>query len=85
MKLVTRAALKRMTWLLGILAVLLLGAWWVMLRMPGESYTGEPPPEEADLVAQLKRDVQHLCSDIGERNVFLPAKLEAARDWIEGE
>ena len=85
MKIITRNALKRMAWLLGIFGLLLFGAWWVMLRMPGKSYSGEPPPERTELIAELKRDIEKLCGDIGERNVYRPRSLDAARDWIEGE
>jgi len=85
MKIITRRALKRMAWLLGIVCLLLFGAWWVMLRMPGKSYSGDPPPERTELIAELKRDVEKLCGDIGERNIYRPKALDAARDWIEGE
>lgn len=35
--------------------------------------------------ATLRRHVQALAGDIGERNVFRPRALQAARDFIEGE
>lgn len=37
------------------------------------------------LVQQLKRHVQTLAGDIGERNVYRPAALEAAARYIESE
>jgi Zn-dependent M28 family amino/carboxypeptidase len=36
-----------------------------------------------DLAARLRRHVEMLASTIGERNVFLPERLAAARDYIE--
>jgi Zn-dependent M28 family amino/carboxypeptidase len=37
------------------------------------------------LSAQLRKDVVELAEVIGERNVWLPEKLAAAREFIEGE
>ena len=36
-----------------------------------------------DLAARLRGHVEMLASTIGERNVFLPERLAAARDYIE--
>jgi len=38
-----------------------------------------------DLVEELHRSVTHLAVDIGERNCYRPAKLEAAAEWIAAE
>jgi len=37
------------------------------------------------LAHRLQADVQHLAGDIGERNLYHPAKLQAAASWIETE
>jgi len=86
-KLASRAALKRMTWLFVFLLVVLTGVWWFLIRMPGTSYArGEsPPPAPPTLVEELRRDLQHLAGTIGERNVFTPKALADAADWIEAE
>jgi Zn-dependent M28 family amino/carboxypeptidase len=57
-----------------------------MIRMPSRSFRGPLPPltqEQAALRDALRRDVTTLGGDIGERNVFLPAKLAAAAQFIE--
>jgi Zn-dependent M28 family amino/carboxypeptidase len=57
-----------------------------MLKMPGKSYKGLLPPLTAEQIVlrdQLRRDVEALASDIGERNIFQPKKLAAAADFIE--
>lgn len=80
--------------LLRLLAALLIlvGASYLllaaMLKMPGKSYRGPlAPPSAAEirLSETLRRHVEKLAGEIGERNVFLPAKLEEAARWIEGE
>jgi hypothetical protein len=69
-------------------AAAMLLAWWVMIRMPGKSYRGDPPPlddELAKLRSELRRHVEKLAGDIGERNLqHYPELLEAA-DYIEAE
>ena len=70
--------------LLAIAAITL--AWWGMIRMPGRSFRGAPPPltaEELKLRAELMADVQKLGGEIGERNVKYYAELQAAADFIE--
>jgi len=50
-----------------------------------KSFRGPLPPltqEQIALRDALRRDVTMLGGDIGERNVFLPAKLAAAADFI---
>lgn len=57
-----------------------------MIRMPLASYRGPLPPltpEQAALSRALRQDVRVLAHDIGERNVFVPARLEAAANYIE--
>ena len=83
---ITRAAVRR----LGVLGILLVGLGvWVcvdMIRMPGKSFRGDLPPlddAQAALAEALKRDVEVLAGEIGERNVYVHAGLEAAARHIE--
>ena len=57
-----------------------------MIKMPGKSYDGPLPPlteEETALRDALRKDVETLASEIGERNVFRYPRLAAAADFIE--
>lgn len=72
------------------LFVLVIGiAWWIMIRMPGTSYQGELPTADESLKLlgdELRREVQHLAVDIGERNVRnRPRELAQAADYIEAQ
>jgi len=72
------------------LLVLALGAmWWLMIRMPGETYRGELPAPDDALIAiagELRRDIGRLATEIGERNVSHRARqLAQAADYIEAE
>lgn len=85
MRLVTRAACKR----LAALAAVLLGAgllgWGFMIRMPLQSFRGPLPPlspEQTALRDGLRRDVTKLAAEIGERNVFQPDQLRAAAEFV---
>ena len=58
------------------------------LRMPGRSYRGVMPPLtdwEATLRDWIRRDVEALAIEIGERNLFQYQGLEAAASFVEGE
>ena len=86
MRLITRAALQR----LAVLALILggLGCWacWTMIRMPLRSYRGPLPPlspTQSAVRDALRRDVEKLAGEIGERNVLTPRKLRAAAEWLE--
>ncbi len=62
------------------------GALSWMTTMPGHSPTGELPPlseQERDLERRLEGHVRALAGDIGERNVFRPAPLDAAAVYLE--
>src|SRR5262245_31072755 len=86
MRLLTRAAIKRIAVLFVVLAALVCWAWSAMIRMPLRSHRGPLPPftaEQGALRDALRRDVQKLAGDIGERNVYLAAKLRAAADYVE--
>lgn len=59
-----------------------------MVNMPGESLRGPLPElttDEASLIAVLRRDVDHLCGEIGDRNVVAYEGLCEAADFIEAE
>jgi len=53
--------------------------------MPGKNISRAAPlsPEDIDLRAELKSDVQRLACEIGERNIWHYAQLNAAADFIE--
>jgi hypothetical protein len=86
-------------WVLRILGVLfglflLLGmvivmAWWNMVRMPGTSFQGTLPAADdalRSLAAELRQDLVRLATEIGERNIEKhPQSLTQAAEWIEGE
>jgi len=57
-----------------------------MLKMPGKSYTGRLPPltsAQASLREELRRDVEKLAGQIGERNIWHYQNLTAAADFLE--
>jgi hypothetical protein len=57
-----------------------------MLSLPGKSHSGPLPPatdSERALALELRRDVEKLAGEIGERNVRHPRELAAAADFIE--
>lgn len=57
-----------------------------MVAMPGASFSGPPPPLDAEgrvLEARLAAHVQVLAERIGERNVpASPERLEAAAQYV---
>jgi hypothetical protein len=56
------------------------------VHMPGQSFSGPLPPltpEQTDLAASLRRDVDTLATKIGERNVDHPALLARAADFLD--
>ena len=56
------------------------------LHMPGRSFRGPAPPAEAQLVAELRRDVYALAGTIGERNALTaPEPYADAAAYIEKE
>jgi Zn-dependent M28 family amino/carboxypeptidase len=88
MRLITRRALFRLGLLALTLALILLGGYLSMIRMPGQSWTGPLPPlgeEEAALRDRLRVHVVKLAGQIGERTAFLPERLSRAAAWIEGQ
>lgn len=86
MKLITRAGVRRLRNLLGLVIAAGAVCYVVMIRMPGKSFRGPLPPAtetQITLTDQLRRDLDILAGDIGERNVYLPDKLAQAAAFIE--
>jgi hypothetical protein len=81
-----KGSARRLLVIFGVFLALLVVGWFQMIRMPGESFTGELPPltaEESALKAELERDLEVLAVQIGERNVWNPTDLARAADFIE--
>ncbi|UCD76407.1 MAG: M28 family peptidase [Phycisphaerales bacterium] len=83
---VTGGALKRLAVLCILLIALGLWAYFTMMRMPGESFTG-PLPEmtirQETLRDELKGHVEMLADKIGPRNVLYSQNLDKAAKYIE--
>ena len=57
-----------------------------MLKMPGKSYTGPLPPltsAQISLRDELRRDVETLAGQIGQRNIWNHQNLTATADFLE--
>jgi len=69
---------------IAVVAVLVL-LWWFGMRMPGKnvSKAGSLSPDEVVLREELRANVQKLAGEIGERNMWHYAQLNAAADFIE--
>jgi hypothetical protein len=77
----TRAAARRLGILGALLALAALGSWSCMILMPGSSFAGPLPAlstPEAELAAELRKDVEILAGRIGLRNHLAMPQLEAA-------
>lgn len=86
--LVTRRALKRLAALLALIIALLIGGYWYMIVLPGQSYRGPLPAltnPQAKLAQHLRDSVEMLAGRIGHRNVFYPENYEAAARWLESQ
>ena len=62
------------------------GCYVIMIPMPGKSYSGPLPPvtaEETQLAEALRRDVEKLAQEIGERNWWRKKEYEEAAVFIE--
>jgi Peptidase family M28 len=70
--------------LIAVVAILAL-FWWFGMRMPGKNISRAAPlsPDEVALREELRADVQKLAGEIGERNMWHYAELNAAADFIE--
>ena len=66
-------------------AAILALLWWFGMRMPGKNISKAAPlsPDEFTLREELRADVQKLAGEIGERNMWHYAQLNAAADFIE--
>ncbi len=86
MKLFTRGARVRLAAFVGLVVVAAVGVWVVMIRMPGASWRGPLPPlsaAEAALRDELRRDIEVLAGEIGERHLLVPQNLARAVAHIE--
>ncbi len=88
-----RTRWKKWLWRGGVLFALafaagLFVAWWMMVRMPGQRFSGElPTASESQLTRaeQLRLDVVHLAERIGTRNINRYPQLTAAANFMENE
>ena len=79
---------RRVTILLSVIAFAAVIIWSVMIRMPGKSFDGTPPPlsaREEQLREELRSHVEKLGGEIGERNLSRYPQLVAAADYIESQ
>src|SRR5439155_20830613 len=62
-----------------------IAGWWFLLKMPGKNIANaaELSPAEIELRDELIADVRTLGGEIGERNMWRYAQLNAAADFIE--
>jgi len=85
-KIITRGAVIRLGILAAAFVLFCLWARVMMIKMPGKSYAGPLPAltkEQTVLRDELKRDVEILAGEIGERNTWRYDKLSAGADFIE--
>ena len=68
-----------------VIAAVLVLLWWLGMRMPGKNISKAGPlsPDEVALREELRANVQKLAGEIGERNMWHYAALNAAADFIE--
>ena len=68
-----------------VVAAVLVLLWWFEMRMPGQNVSKAGPlsPDEVVLREELHANVQKLAGEIGERNMWRYAQLNAAADFIE--
>ena len=68
-----------------VVAAILVLLWWLGMRMPGKNVSKAGPlsPDEVVLREELRANVQKLAVEIGERNMWHYAQLNAAADFIE--
>ena len=82
-----RKALRTSLLLVVIVLAIVVPSWFVMIRMPEQSFRGPLPPlsdAQGRLAAELQSYVETLATDIGPRNVeFRYAQLTAAAEFIE--
>ena len=87
-RIVTRAALKRLKYFVGVLGLALVACYFVMISMPGRSHVG-PLPAATDsqraLAERLQSHVVHLAGQIGGRSTFQPQGMADAVTYIMQE
>ncbi|MBX3390197.1 MAG: M28 family peptidase [Phycisphaeraceae bacterium] len=87
-RIATKRSLVRLAILGMLLALALLWCWWMMLRMPGETFAGplRPlTPAQAVLAAELRIYVETLAADIGYRSTFHPRQLAGSAAFLKSE
>src|SRR4030095_12014198 len=75
LRLVTRSAVLRIGAFVLFLAVITFWGWSHMIRMPGKSFSGPLPAlqaAETEYRERLRRHVEKLAGEIGERDVHPP-------------
>ena len=75
-------------WILIPILAIGTGVWWLMLRMPGKNHTGAVAPlTEREMVLRdgLRRDVEKLAGEIGERNLIRYEALTVTANYVEAE
>src|SRR6476469_242481 len=85
-QLITKAALKRLLIVIGILAIIIGCVWFNTIRMPGSTYAGTWFPltqHEENLRNALRKDVEKLAGEFGEHNFSNYKNLAAAADFLE--
>src|SRR5512143_1541889 len=78
--------MRFMIWTVILSLPIVTWAWWVMIRMPGRSHSEAAPPltqQEALLRDSLRRDVEKLAGEIGERNLARYEALTASAAYLE--
>jgi hypothetical protein len=68
-----------------LVIILFSGLLYGTAQMPGKSYSSHFLPlseKEKEISSSLHDHVYKLAGDIGERNIWLPSKLNAAADYI---
>lgn len=73
-------------WILTPILLTGAGGWLLMLRMPGVNYSGAAAPlnqRETALRDSLRREVEKLADEIGERNLVRYQALNAAASYLE--
>lgn len=87
-KLISRAALIRLSVLAALLIISILWLWFTLFQMPGKSYQGELLPLSASEIAlqdSLQKDIQIIGANIGKRNYSYYDNLQATASFLKSE
>ena len=71
-----------------LIGLLGFGLWAYMIRMPGKNFAGRlraPSGSEIQLRSNLRRHVDKLAGEIGERNLFFHERLSAAAEYLASQ